>query len=209
MDHEIIAITGHRDYVDRAALYRGLDDLSAKHYYLGGAQGVDNDALEHLARTQPNSLRTVVVPNRLIDQPIKAIPRIRQYATEIIELKNTGPDRYMIRNRYMVDNSHRTVAFYDNRVSGGTLNTMKYSESIGHRVTLNNLLDYDLNSLTFDNKFQFVDWVKGVKRQNIPLSNVKSFMLRMILKLFHGSIQAFASAMGISGARNLEAIWKR
>ncbi|MBA7546535.1 hypothetical protein ES705_38927 [subsurface metagenome] len=143
---EIIAITAHRDYPDRAAFLRGLDNLRAKTYYLGGARGGDTDALEHLAKTQPSSQRIVVVPNRLIDQPRQTIPIISRDATRVIELRNAGPDRYQIRNKYMVDNSQRVVAFYDNRGSGGTFNTIRYAESKGVPVSTTVLLDQDVTS---------------------------------------------------------------
>ena len=86
----ITAISGHRDYPDRAALFRGLDNLHSDRYLFGGARGFDTDALKYIGRTQPGSQRIVVVPNRLIDQPKYTIPITKKYSTEIIELKNTG-----------------------------------------------------------------------------------------------------------------------
>ncbi|MBA7572488.1 hypothetical protein ES708_14268 [subsurface metagenome] len=128
---DIIAISGHRDYPDRASFLRGLDNLRAREYIFGGARGADSDALYHIARTQPKAIRTVIVPNRAIDQPVSARQITSQHATRVIELKNTGAGRFQIRNRAMVDRSTHLRAFYDFRGSGGTLNTIEYARSKG------------------------------------------------------------------------------
>ena len=206
-EDEIIALTGHRDYPDRAALYRGLDQIQARQYYFGGARGVDSDALEYIARTQPGSVRTVVVPNRLSDQPASARAIINQHATEVIELRNTGPDRYMIRNRYMVDHSSRTVAFYDYRARGGTYNTIEYARSQNKLGVVNSLSEYDIEEFRGQSHQQFHTTLKEMKRYGVPLSAVKMMILQMIMEFFHTTVQTFFKGLGYVGVKSIEQFW--
>jgi len=206
---ETVAITGHRDYPDRAMLYRGLDSMSARQYYFGGARGVDTDALEYISRTQPSSVRTVVVPNRLIDQPASARAIINKYSTEVIELRNTGPDRYMIRNRFMVDHSSRTVAFYDYRGRGGTYNTIEYARSQNKLGVVNSLHGYDIDYYRDMSMSEFHDTMCQMKRYKVPLSDAKTLLLHMILEVFHKTVTAFFKGFGYVGVKTLEQFWLR
>lgn len=206
-EDDIITITGHRDYPDRAALYRGLDRYQARHYYFGGARGVDSDALEYLARTQPRSIRTVVVPNRLIDQPLSSQAITRRYATEIIELRNTGPDRYMIRNNYMVDRSTRVRAFYDFRGYGGTKNTMDYALKEGKPLSVQPLREFSFKEFTSMKKEEFQDWVLRMKELKVDLPSIKKIILRVILEILGMTVQTFIQSLGFIGVKSLEALW--
>ena len=205
----IVAITGHRDYPDRAALYRGLDRMSARHYYFGGARGVDSDALRYIARTQPHSVRTVVVPNRLINQPASARAQIKRYATNVIELKNKGPDRYMIRNRYMVNHSNRTDAFYDFRGRGGTYNTIEYAREKGKLGTVNSLREFKVDEFKGMSKDKFHSTLKQMKRYKVNLSAIKMLIVEMIIKVFKMTVEAFFSSLGYVGVKTVEQFWSR
>lgn len=141
---DIIAITGHRDFSDIGAVYRGLDQLRAREYVFGGARGLDTEALKYLARTQADRLRTVVVANRVVDQPQVAREAIRRFATRIVELRNTGPDRFMIRNRYMVDYATHLRAFYDGRLRGGTYRTLQYARRLLKPFSITDLKPLDI-----------------------------------------------------------------
>lgn len=173
-----IAITGHRDYPDRAGLYRGLDRLRADNYLLGGARGADSDALEYLSSTQPGSHRTVVVPNRLQTQPLAAQASIRSSASEVIELGNVGSDRYMIRNRFMVDHADRLAAFYDGRGHGGTFNTIEYAKSRGVAVDIMPLVEMSEDAIQAMTFKEFNLWLDGCRVANIPRMSVKSITIR-------------------------------
>ncbi len=208
-ENDSIAITGHREYTDRAALFRGLDQVHAKHYYFGGARGADSDALEYISRTQPGSIRTVVVPNRLIDQPASAREIIKQHATEVIELRNTGPDRYMIRNRFMVDNSSTTHAFYDYRGRGGTYNTIEYARSEGKLGVVNDINGYDFEEFLGQSQQEFHDILQQMKRYKVPLSAVKMLILHMIIEVFHKTVRAFFQGFGYVGVKTIEQFWSR
>jgi len=205
----IIAITGHRVYPDRAALYRGLDRMAAKHYYFGGALGVDSDALEYISRTQPHSVRTVVVPNRLIDQPTLARAQIKRYATNVIELKNTGPDRFMIRNRFMVDRSTKVNAFYDFRGRGGTYNTIEYSRAKGKLGTVNSLREFKVEEFKDVPKEQFHNTLKQMKRYKVGVSGLKMILLEIIRNIYQVSIHEFFLSLGYSNINTIEQFWQR
>lgn len=206
-ENDIIAITGHRDYPDRAALYRGLDQVQAKHYYFGGARGTDSDALEYISRTQPGSIRTVVVPNRVIDQPASARAIIKQHATEVIELRNTGPDRYMIRNRFMVDHSTRTHAFYDYRGRGGTFNTIEYARSQNKLGRVYSLREFNFDEFRGQSPERFFETIKQMKDYKLNLSAMKMIIIQMIIEVFHKTIEAFFRMFGYIGVKSIEQFW--
>lgn len=207
-EDEIIAITGHRDYPDRAALYRGINQLNAREYIFGGARGADSDALEYIAKTQPESVRTVVVPNRLIDQPASARETIDRYATRVIELKNTGPDRYQLRNQYMVDRADRVQAFYDFRGRGGTYNTIQYAESQGKEYNVWPMQKIDLNQFMRMNRTEFVTWFNGMRSHNVNLSAIKNVIIKYIYNILHKTVQEFINEIGYEGVMTLEHVWK-
>jgi hypothetical protein len=171
---DIIGITANRDYSDRAGLYRGLDRLQARGYLFGGARGGDSDALEYIAKTQPGSQRTVVVPNRLGNQPVAAQQTTARYATEVIELKNSGSDRYQIRNRYIVDHSSRMAAFTDGRKSGGTFNTIEYAKTQGRPVQIQQFVTMDKNVILNMNEADFEVWLGQCKEARVPRMAIKS-----------------------------------
>ncbi len=206
---ESIAITGHRIYPDRGALYRGLDKLRANHYFLGGARGIDTDALDYISRTQPSSMRTVVVPNRVVDQPRAAQVSIKNHASNVIELRNTGPDRYMLRNRYMVNHSDRTVAFYDFRGRGGTFNTINYATGENKLETVFPMRDFNKNEFRGMSKREFGSWVNEMKKNKVDLSSIKMLLLEMIMNVFHMTVGMFCEMLGYVGVKTLEGLWLR
>lgn len=205
---DIIAITGHRDYPDRAALYSGLDQMSAKQYYFGGARGIDSDALAHIARTQPGSIRTVVVPNRLIDQPASAQNIIKQHATNVIELRNTGPDRYMIRNKYMVDKSTKTHAFYDYRGRGGTYNTIEYAHSKGKLGKVHSLREFNIKEFRNMSRKEFDGTMKQMKRYKEALRGFKMIALNIIQNIYQMTVYEYFLSLGYKDIKTLEQYWK-
>ncbi len=177
-----IAFTGNRDYTDRASLYRGLDKVKADRYYFGGARGADTDALQYIKRTQPASERVVVVPNRWVDQPVAVRTVIKADATKIVEMGNSGPDRYQIRNRYMVDNADRVVAFTDGRKSGGTYNTIQYAQSQGKGVDVIQWYDFDKNVIYAKNEAELLEWVKECEANNVPKLTIKGMVVGAMKK---------------------------
>ncbi len=172
-----IAITGHRTYPDRGALFKGLDQLHAKQYYFGGARGVDSDALEYISRTQPASQRTVVIPDRLSRQPRATIGITQRHATRVIELGNTGTDRYMIRNRYIVDKSQHLRAFYDYRGRGGTFNTINYARSQGKPVSITSMVETDLSRFKTYSDSEFRTWMNTQRSNGVPQTSVKGVIM--------------------------------
>ncbi len=173
---DIIAISGHRLYPDRAALFQGLDQLKARTYLFGGAQGIDTDALEYIAKTQPHSLRTVIVPNRLVDQPKLTIPITNKYSTSVVELGQTGPGRYMNRNRYLVNHSNHLRAFYDFRKSGGTYNTIEYARNTGRPLSITPMIEQDLNKYTAYTEKEMWEFLNTTQENKVPLTHVKAII---------------------------------
>lgn len=171
---DIIAISGHREYPDRAALFRGLDQLKARTYLFGGARGIDTDALEYIGKTQPHSLRTVIVPNRLADQPKLTIPITNKYATSVVELGHTGAGRFMNRNRYLVNHSNHLRAFYDFRKSGGTYNTIEYARNTDRPFSITPMIVQDLNKYTVYTEKEMWEFMNTTQANQVPLSHVKA-----------------------------------
>lgn len=190
-----IAFTGNRDYSDRAALYRGLDDLKADRYYFGGARGADTDALEYISKTQPLSERIVVVPNRLEDQPATAQAVIRDHASFVIELKNEGPGRFQARNMYMVDRADQVVAFTDGRESGGTYNTIQYAKSQGKAVEIINYYDFDVNEIYDMTEEELVEWIDECRNREITMSTVKGLVIDSMKKFTRSSWTKILAAL--------------
>jgi len=183
---ETIAITGNRDYPDRAGLLRGLDRLRANRYLFGGARGADSDALEYLARTQPGSQRVVVVPNRVVNQPLAAQVAIRNYATQVIELGNAGADRYQIRNQYLVDNADRVAAFTDGRTSGGTWNTIQYAQSRGASISIFPLVELNEAAIMAMETAEFNAWLDTCVEAKVPMLSIKGLAIRRMKLLPRG-----------------------
>jgi len=204
---DVIAISGHRDYPDRAAFFRGLDNLRAREYIFGGARGADSDALQYLARTQPKSIRTVIVPNRAIDQPLIARVRTSQHATRVIELRNTGAARFQIRNRAMVDRSTHLRAFYDFRGSGGTLNTINYARTSGKSFDTWNLRRYNEAEFMKQTPKEFNAWFQKMRGFKVHLRAVKGLVIRYIKETLKTTVPGFLESLGHAGAKTLESIW--
>ena len=181
---DIVAFSGHRIYTDRASFFRGLDNLRAREYVFGGARGFDTDALEYIAKTQPHSIRTVVVPDKLINQPFYTRAITQKHSTNLIELKNTGIDRFQIRNRFIVDRSTHLRAFYDFRASGGTYNTIKYAQSIGKSYDVWPLLNYNNDDYLNMSENEFRKWMKNLRSHQVNLSAVKGIIMSFFNKKY-------------------------
>lgn len=203
----IIAITGHRDYPDRGSLYRGLDRLRGREYLLGGARGVDSDALEYLGKTQPHSRRTVVVPNRLSDQPLSTRAITKRWSTKVIELGNAGRNRFTLRNRYLVDNSSHTRAFYDFRGRGGTYNTIQYARSKGKSIDVWSLKKFDQDDVMRKTPSQFRSWFNNMRGMKVNLSAIKRIIVQFIIMVLKMTVSKFIEAMGYIGVKTLEQLW--
>jgi len=202
--HDVIAITGHRDYPDPASFYRGLDNLRAREYVFGGARGADTDALNYLARTQPNAKLTVVVPNRVMDQPYKARAAIKLHASKVIELRNTGFNRYQIRNEYMVNRANHTRAFYDFRGRGGTYNTMQYCRLNRKPFDVWPVSKFDQDAIMRKSKAEFESWLKDKRNMRVNPMSIKRIVLAYIKNVAQMGVQQYITSIGGGGARSIE-----
>ncbi|NLW70460.1 MAG: DUF1273 domain-containing protein [Eubacteriaceae bacterium] len=98
------------------------------HFIVGGASGVDEWALEILRemKTLVHSFSVTLAP------PYPGFTDVTQGADEIIPLSSQDdPSCFFKRNMYMVDNSQRIIAVYDEAfpVEGGTLQTLNYAKT--------------------------------------------------------------------------------
>lgn len=201
---DIIAISGHRDYPDPGAFYRGIDTMKAGEYVFGGARGADTDALNYIARTQPNAVRTVVVPNRVMDQPYEARAAIKLHGQRVIELRNTGFNRYQIRNQFMVDRSTHTRAFYDYRGYGGTYNTIKYARSSGKSYDIWSVGKVDQAEIMGKSRADFDKWLAGNKDLKVNLESCKGFAVAYIKTNLNMGVQAYLRSIGVTDVNTLE-----
>jgi hypothetical protein len=142
-----VAITGTRSVGDGPAgalavafegYLRPFADSTA-HFYVGGASGVDTAALQWLAKNSDSAL-TVVVPCRIIDQPVgsaEVIERLRDAGrvADVVEMGATllGKAAYHARNRWMVDRCGFVIGFPrgDESAGGGTWYTLNYAAEQG------------------------------------------------------------------------------
>lgn len=112
---------------------------STTHFYVGGASGVDTAALQWLAKNS-EAVLTVVVPCRIVDQPVgsaEVIDRLHgeERLADVVEMGATllGKAAYRARNRWMVDRSGLVIGFPrgEESAGGGTWYTLNYAAEQG------------------------------------------------------------------------------
>ena len=147
-----VAITANRNLTenDESAIFDKIKALVADdnvtQLVFGGARGGDNIALlsalhlrDEVYNRTDNLNLLVIVPCKVIDQPVEAQPIIRS-ADEIIELnKKIQPEddwfAYKNRNREMVLKSNRVVGFWDCKSKeSGTYDCMKTATELKRPV---------------------------------------------------------------------------
>lgn len=202
--YDVIAISGHRDYPDPAAFYKGLDNLRAREYVFGGARGADTDALKYIARTQPNAVRTVVVPNRVMDQPYTARAAIKLHSTNTIELRNKGFNRYQIRNEFMVNRANHTRAFYDFRGRGGTYNTINYCRANNKSYDIWSVKKFDQEAIMKKNKNDFDAWLRDKRNMRVNPSSVKRIVLEYLKQNLRMGMYEYLLSIGVVGVKTFE-----
>jgi hypothetical protein len=140
---KIVSITGHRSLspTDKTIVRKGIQALvnnkTIDAIYLGGARGVDTEALKAALelRTDKRPWLTVVLPDTISDQPLDTREWTRK-ADEIIELRNpiTKDNKYVsyrIRNQYLVDICMFLVAFFNGDYRSGTGQAVRMAEKVG------------------------------------------------------------------------------
>lgn len=142
-----VAITGTRSIGDAPddklaevfEAYLGPFSDPTTHFYVGGASGVDTAALSWLAKHSEAAL-TVVVPCRVLDQPVGSVEVIDRLRAEgrlagVVEMGATllGKAAYHARNRWMVDHAGLVIGFPrgDESAGGGTWYTLNYAAEQG------------------------------------------------------------------------------
>lgn len=137
----IIGITASRSYNNECNVFfkkvisDHCNNPDLVQIILGGAWGGDTEALRAAlnSRKNPNLKLTVVVPDTFQAQP-KETHIFTAQADEVIELKNTGRDRYKIRNQYIVDHCDHLIAFWNGDTASGTKQTINLAKKAGKTV---------------------------------------------------------------------------
>ncbi len=143
---KVVVISGHRDISpdDVKKVWAAMKGLvrnpTVDEIWIGGARGVDNEALRAALefRVGPKPKLVVVVPNEVRHQPAECWEWIHR-ADSVIELKQeiTARDKfasYRKRNEFMVDHGTALVAFWSGKRSG-TGNAVSYAKRLKISVT--------------------------------------------------------------------------
>ncbi|WP_428956261.1 hypothetical protein [Streptomyces sp. cg35] len=137
-----VAITGtrnigHRSPAEYADLFDSyLGPFSDRHFYIGGAKGIDSLSLLWLAGNTRADI-TIVVPGRVEQQPAEARQAIARSETrirQVVELKavELRTPAFHERNRYMVDRSSLVIGFpHHDEPESGTWQTINYCAGLG------------------------------------------------------------------------------
>lgn len=150
MEKKTCCVTGHRDIPDgeipkvRADLEREVEKAiqdGFTEFLSGFASGVDQYFAEIVAakKKQCPALRLVaVLPYRA---RIKSLSKgedtgaLLNACDEVAVIQETySPSVYSKRNRYMVEHSERVIAVYDGRETGGTVNTIRFTHTMGKEL---------------------------------------------------------------------------
>lgn len=134
---QVIGITASREFsgpyseeLITKVIQSYVEDPSIDAIIFGGARGGDSVALRAAlnSRVEYRPKLIVVVPNTLSEQPHET-KIISAQADEVIELLETGQDRYKIRNQYIVDNATKMVAFWNGSYRSGTNQTIRLAKA--------------------------------------------------------------------------------
>lgn len=141
MKNKIICVTGHRNIPDDKIEYvrtQLLNEIQSAindgytTFISGFADGADllfaECVLEH-KKEYPNLFLEAAIPyaNRIKNGNAQMRDLLRKCGSVKFVCNEYQPDSFMLRNRYMVQQSSRVVAVYDGRDSGGTVFTMRYA----------------------------------------------------------------------------------
>ena len=140
-------VTGHRDIpeekMDRIQKLLCQEILAAiedgyTHSISGFAAGADllfADIVAELKEIYPITLEAAIPYPGRMKTPDKTFQRLIRYCDTVkIHSDCYFKGCYARRNRYMVDQSHRILAVYDGRTTGGTAATMRYAADKEVRV---------------------------------------------------------------------------
>lgn len=140
---KVVVISGHRDISpdDLRKVWAGVKLLvansSVDEIWVGGARGVDNEALKAALHYRGEAKRpklVVVVPDRIQNQPSECWEWIRR-ADSVIELQHpiTAADKYASyrnRNEFMLNHGSALVAFWSGNKKSGTGSAVNYAKRL-------------------------------------------------------------------------------
>lgn len=139
---KVVVISGHRDISPDdvrkvwAAMKLIIENPSVDEIWIGGARGVDDEALKaslHYRGDRKKPMLVVVVPDKVVHQPRQCWEFIRR-ADRVIELEQpiTAADKfasYRNRNEFMLNHGSVLVAFWNGKRSG-TGNAVSYAKKL-------------------------------------------------------------------------------
>ncbi len=140
-------VTGHRDIpAEKVDFIRGELTSAVQaaiacgyiHFISGFASGVDlmfAEIVVDLKAKHPITLEAAIPYSGRMNTPDKMFQRLIGEC-DVIKVHSAGYSKgcYMVRNRYMVDNSSLVIAVYDRRGTGGTAATVRYAMKLGRTV---------------------------------------------------------------------------
>ncbi len=105
------------------------------HFISGFAAGVDlmfAEIVVDLKTSQAITLEAAIPYPGRMKTPDKTFQRLIG-ACDVVKVHSAAYSKgcYMVRNRYMVDNSSLVIAVYDGRETGGTAVTVRYATKLG------------------------------------------------------------------------------
>ncbi|MCC8015786.1 MAG: DUF1273 domain-containing protein [Eubacterium sp.] len=149
-DTKNCCITGHRDLTgkDEAIIKQMLIKeilLAIQEGYTtfisGFADGIDQMFAQIVIdlKQEHKLFLEAALPyaNRLTNSKVKRL--LTQCDGIKVVCNEYNPDCFMLRNRYMVEQSSRVIAVYDGRDKGGTLFTMRYAHVMDRDVKVINI----------------------------------------------------------------------
>jgi len=140
-------VTGHRDIpkekedIIRGALTRAVQAAIAggyNHFISGFAAGIDlmfAEIVVSLKDSHAITLEAAIPYSRRMNTPDKMFRRLIGEC-DIVRVHSAEYSKgcFMVRNRYMVDESSLVIAVYDGRKTGGTAATVRYAMKLGRTV---------------------------------------------------------------------------
>lgn len=166
--HKVCAVTGHRptgfswDYYDKqhpqhtaylASMRQDIINLVCNEqcttFITGGAKGVDLDFALTVLQLQGTLLSHIqlelAIPyrghhNSMTTSENQDYHLLLQKANKVHYIcQQYNKSCFMLRNRYMVDNAHLLIAYYNGTTSGGTYRTIQYAQRMHKPIHIVNI----------------------------------------------------------------------
>lgn len=143
-------VTGHRSITEDKTEYVkhelrneiSIAVMSGFTRYISGfAEAVDlffAEIVAEMKKDNPNIILEAAIPNpERLNTPDPMFQRlIKQCDVVKVHSEKYYSGCYRVRNEYMVKQSHRVIAVYDGRMTGGTYITLRFARSYGRDIRI-------------------------------------------------------------------------